>query len=248
MGSWAHAAARKHPATSRRDRRRPRRPDGRRDRTRGRDRGACLRGQGFGGPQIPDRRQGRTEPDPLRSAPGLRCALPRACGRGRCLAGWVRWRRAARLGTRFRHRHVCRQFRPRVPDRPQGGAAAARMGAPPARCRRAVACPASLAGLGRPRCAAFFHAARRNPVPRRRRGAGAGRRQLAATRLRWRVGGAAGGPRHRHRATATRELRVRYRLERLPRHAPRGRAAEDRWSRTGAMRLATIMRCRASAC
>jgi hypothetical protein len=54
----------------------------------------------------------------------------------------------ARLDPRPRRRHLRRQLRPRVPDRYEGGAAAARLAAPPARGGRALPHAASAGWAG----------------------------------------------------------------------------------------------------
>ncbi len=125
-------------------------------------RGGPVRGQGIGRPQVPDRRQGRAQPHPCRAA-ARRSMRVTASARPRS----PRWlddfdaRCLARMGTRARRGHLRRQFRARVPAGPQGRAAAARLGAPPARCERAVPRAPPLAGLEWRRRAAFRHARRR---------------------------------------------------------------------------------------
>ena len=95
---------------------------------------------------------------------------------------------AARPG----HRDLRRQLGPRVPDRHEGRAAAARLAAPAAR-RRACASTCATAGwagdAGRRACASPRRDGERTRARRRHR-AGAGRRELAAAGLRRRLGAA----------------------------------------------------------
>ena len=207
-------------------RRRPRRADGGRGRERGRAGGGSVRGEGLGGTQIPDRRQGRSEPDPQRAATGFRCALPRAHAGGCGLARRFRRRIVARVGAGIRRRHLRRQLRPGVPDGSQGRAAAARLGPQAARTRRAFPRAPSLAGLGRRPPAALRYARRRALHPRAGERARARRRELAAVGLGRRLGACAGRTRYRYRTAAPVELRFRHRLERASRRQTRRRAAE----------------------
>ena len=150
----------------------------------------------------------------------------------------LRPRGAARLGRRPRHRDLRRQLGPRVPERHEGRAAAARLAASPARRRRAPS-TCGTAGTGWDERRRARASTRRGPVRRRpaRDRAGARRRQLAAARLRRRLGAA----RWRQRgvgagAAAAVQLRLRRRpagprarLERLPARAPRRRSRSSRW-------------------
>ena len=157
------------------------------------------------------------------------------------LARRLRTRCFARLGARTRRRNLRRQFRPCVPLGHEGGAAAARLAAPPARRRREFPHAPSLACLGRGRGAAFRYAARRARRARRRRGAGAGRRQLGAARFHRRLGAAACRARRARRALAAGELRLRRRLERTLSRAlrrPAGEAGGSGAYRSGRRRVA----------
>ena len=153
----------------RRHRRRPGRADGGADAGRGRGRRRPVRRHALGRAQVPAGRQGRHEPHPCRAGAAFLARYGARARAGRTVAGRLRAGRAARLGARARHRHLRRQLGPRVPDRHEGGAAAARLAASPARGRRAVPHAPSLARLGRPptaRTAALRHARRRMPGAR----------------------------------------------------------------------------------
>ena len=138
-------------------RRRSRRPDGRRNRARRRSCRRPVRSQGLGRAQVPDRRQGRTQPHPQRSARAVRQPLRRTPGPHRELAARLRCRRAARMGRRAGRRNLRRQFGTRVSHRPEGGAAAARLGPAAARAGCAFPRAAPLDRLRSRRCIAFRH-------------------------------------------------------------------------------------------
>ena len=133
---------------------------------------------------------------------------------------------AARVGGGAGHRHLRRQFGPRLSHRHEGRAPAARLAAPAARAGRAAAHAAPLAGLGRRRRVAFRHAAGRVGRGAAGHRAGARRRQLAAAGLRRRLVALAAGARRRPGAAAAVQLRFRRRLERTLQPPPCRRAAE----------------------
>ncbi len=190
-----------------RDRRRwARRVDGGGGVGRGRHGGrARVRRDAVGRPQVPARRQGRTQPHPPRAAAGVRAALRRAHGGGGAVARCVRPRRHARMGRRIGHRHLRRHVGPRLSYGSESRAAVARLAAPLARARRALSHAAPLARLcGRRRRAALCGAARRGQRAAACDGARARRRELAAAWQRRRLGAVAARGRRRGGAAACR--------------------------------------------
>ena len=149
--------------------------------------GDGLRPHAVGGPQIPDGRTRRAEPDAQRRARIVSGALWR---RGGCAAARDRGVSAGRLARVERRAgtvHLRRVERAGVSGRHEGLAAAARVAAA-ARCGgRDTRAAARVDRLGRRTAADIRHAGRCSHRRSRRDGAGAWRRKLAAARIGWRM-------------------------------------------------------------
>ena len=154
----------------------------------------------------------------------------------------IRRGRVARMGARARRRDVRRHIRPRLSDRSQGRAAAARVVASPARERRAFPHAPSLARMGRSRRAAFRGRRRRAQRARRRGRARARRRELAGARFGRRMGSDARERGCRDRAAGAVELRIRCRVERALRDATCRRSGEAGRRRMARRRGAAMRR------
>ena len=229
-------------------RRRPRRPDGGRSRARGGHGSRSLRRQGLGRAQVPDRRQGRPEPDPRRAATRL---STRVTARGSADVGrWLddfdadalrEWARGfgieTYIGTSGRVFPMDRKAAPLLRGwvrrlRDQG-------------VRFHV--QHRWLGWGDDGALRFATPDGERDVHADADRTRARRRQLARTRFRRRVGALAAGTRHRRRAAAAIQLRLRHRLERTFRRSPCGGAAEAGGRPLARRSTVANTRCRANA-